>query len=241
MKQGIVVCTWSGGQPWADLCLDSLKSLYDKYPIYVVVNDILNADPKWINSLWSSFSIIGINKDEREPGGLRQVLTETNLNEFWFLQDTVEITDTDFIEESFQEYSGYSVSYMRTFAQFYLAKWQRSVLESIDISIPKNKLEAIKYENTISNAYQEAMLDKRFAVVDPKMGYGNLRSNYIDTLFGEERFAVVGKNLIKRVSIVKENFRKDNSSLDNPEYLSEEEVKQWRKVWRVMTYNNTGV
>lgn len=232
MKQGIVVCTWSGGLNWASLCIESLIPIYKKYPFYLVVNDADNADKNWIAGMSNFMNVLLLKSDSRELGAIKSILKNTDLDEFWLFQDTVEILDTAFIEDTFINHQNKSASYMLNFMQFYLGKWKTDVLRSMNIPHPKDKMEAIRYEHSFANAYMEADSGEKICI-DPLIGYDNKRSNYIDTMFGEERFAVVGKFLIKRISVVNENFRADDGSNS---FLPNEEIEKWRQKWRVMVY-----
>lgn len=236
MKQGIVVCTWKGGLHWAELCLDSLSPLEGMYDIYLAVNDYGSDITEQVsNPTWNyKINLLGIKGDYREIGAMKAVLDRTDLDEFWLFQDTVEITDPSFIVESFTSYAGISCSYMNNFMQFYLGKWGTDLLRKIDITLPKTKMQAIKYEHTLANAYGSIVPPPGYTIIDPHFVYWNERTNYIDTLFDEDRFAVVGKYLIKRVSLVRENFRVTGSSLDDPEYMSEEAILNFRKTFRRM-------
>jgi hypothetical protein len=229
MKQGIVVCTWSGGQPWAHLCIESLIPIYGKYPIYVAINDIDNADNVWINAISKYVNIIGIRSDYRELGVIRSILKNTDLDEFWFFQDSVEITDTFFIGDTFENHPGETATYMNNYMQFYLGKWKTNILKELDIPEPKDKMEAVKYELDFANKYFAADAGNKSIIVDPSMRYDDKRTNYMDTLFEEDRLAVVGKFLIKRISIVKENMRDDSG-----EFMSDEDIEEWKKIWRKM-------
>lgn len=236
MKQGIVVCTWSKGLHWANLCLDSLSPLIGKYPIYLAVNDVNSAveqDLQMLQNLENTYKVklLGVADDSREVGAMQAVLLTTDLDEFWLFQDTVEIIDTTFITESFEGYPDVTVSYAGNFMQFYLGKWQTNILCQLNLKAPKDKLEAIKYEHVLSNEYVEKI--GGYLTIDPVMSYKN-RGNYIDSLFDEERFAIVARYLIKRISLVKENFRVEGLPIDNPQYLTEEEIINWKKGWRRM-------
>jgi hypothetical protein len=233
MKQGIVVCTWSGGKDWTWLCLNSLEPIYGKYPIYVVINDYKNAPKDWIEELNKYVNVILIESDLREIGALTSIVKNTDLDEFWFFQDTIEITDTTFIVRSFEDFPGNSMSYMQNYMQYYLGKWKSEVIRSMDIKLPEkiSKLEAIEYELKFANSYAAKDFSKSPLAIDASMGYSNYRSNYIDTLLGDERLAVVGKYLIKRLSIVKENMRYSRDT-----YLSEKEVLEFKNSYRRMIY-----
>ena len=233
MNQGIVVCTWSGGKDWTWLCLNSLEPVYGKYPFYVIINDCENADKDFIEELNKYVNVILIKSDLREIGAFLSIVKNTNLDEFWFFQDTIEITDTSFIVRSFEDFPDVTMSYMYNYMQYYLGKWKSDVIRKMDIQLPKeiSKLEAIEYELKFANSYAAKDFTKSPLAIDTLMGYNNHRCNYIDTVLGEERLAVVGKYLIKRLSIVKENMR-----YSREEFLSEEEVIKFKNSYRRMIY-----
>lgn len=230
MKQGIVVCTWSGGQNWADLCLDSLRPVYEHYPFYVVMNDAKNADPQWVNDLAKFFNVILLDGDTRELGAMKAIVDSTDLDEFWFFQDTVEITDPSFIFQTFKECSGIDTSYNKNHMQYYLGMWDANVLRKMEIPIPRNKQDAIDYEWRFGNAYAISKGGTNGPIwigIDPTFNHLSEESNYLSMMFGEERLSVVGKYLIKRVSLAPENM-----IWINGKPFTEDDIKYWKTKWK---------
>lgn len=215
MNQGIVVGTWSGGQKEANLCLNSLKPLYGKYPILVAINNFNEADPEWVESLSKYFPILEIYEDFRELGAIITATAHTNLDEFWFIQDTVEILDTSFIEMTFKVFPGVTCSYHRNPMQYYLGKWRTSIIKQTPLfSFPKTKEEAIYLEWTYTNAYLETAKEpKGHLVVDLEFNLENWNANFLQKTFGEDRIGIVGRHLIKRLSIADWNPEKKDDVL----------------------------
>jgi hypothetical protein len=224
MNQGIVVVTWSGGKNWAELCLKSLESLKERLPIYIVINDAPNANRVWINSLIPRYNVIEVGGDFRELGALKCIIERTDLDEFWLFQDSIEITDPSFIIESFY-YDRISFSYSKNTFQYYIGKWRRDTLKMIEIPLPKTKLDAIGYEFRFGNFYRS--LETGIYIVDSDFDHENRETNYLETLFGEERLTVVGKYLNKRVSLAPENMIKMERV-----QLTSEEIEQWKESYR---------
>lgn len=199
MKQGIVVCTWSGGINWANLCLISLIPFYEKYPIYVAINDYSNVDKTWVDALSENFTVIPVEGDYREVGAILAVTEQTDLDEFFFFQDSIEITDPGFIEFafSFPETASYHSNPM----QFYLGKWKTDVIKRMPkVPLPTNKEEAIKLETEFYNLYGVTAGTFRVLILDKEFSMSN-DSTYIETKFGEERICIRGHSLIKRFSL----------------------------------------
>lgn len=211
MNQGIVVVTWSGGKDYANLCLNSISSLYGFYPIYVVMNDAPNADPEWIDALKKFFNIILLDGDYREMGAIKVIAEHTDLDEFWLLQDSIEVLNTGFMWDSFVKHPGKSCTYCKNPMQYYLGKWQTAIIKEMDnIPIPKNKEEAIYLEHEFYNMYRDTGEKLRILgtaiLYDGTFDHKNKEANYIEEIFGELRLCVVGKELIKRLSLSPENL-----------------------------------
>lgn len=234
VKQGIVVCTWSGGSSWANLCLYSLRELYGMVPIYVVVNDAQNADEEWIQQLAESYNTMLLFGDFREVGALKAITDHTNLDEFWFFQDSIQITDPSFIVNSFVNYSGKDVTYHHNHFQYYLGMWDANILRTMEFpEMPKTKEEAIALEADFCNAYsiiknKDNLDASQCYIVDLDFDHLNLERNYVTHLFGEQRVAVVGNYLIKRLSVVPENLLWPDRTPFSAEYFLE-----WIKQWKV--------
>lgn len=225
MKQGIVVCTWSGGKKWANLCLKSLEPLYGSYPIVVVINDAANASRFWIKQLMTRYSVVEIKDDLRELGAIAAITEYGDLDEFWLFQDSIEITDVSFIPDSF-DFEDYTFSYHKNYMQYYLGKWRKEVLKQIEIPLPSNKREAIEYEWRLFNLYRQVEDQNGIYIIDPTFNHEDRKKNYLETKFGEERLSIVGKHLIKRLSLHPENMVK----LERIP-LTEEEIDWWMNSW----------
>jgi hypothetical protein len=139
IKRGIVICTYSGGAEQLDALLTTLVGC--KYPIYIVVNDSTHADVRWICRLqrWGA-TIIMNPEDSYECGAIQEVLKQTDLDEFIFLQDTFEILDQSIFDMAFEHPTSVSFNpYFECFA----GKWRRKALENVEIPKTLTKVDAV--------------------------------------------------------------------------------------------------
>jgi hypothetical protein len=227
MKQGIVVVTWSGGAKWANLCLDSLSPLYGQYPFYVVVNDGKNAHPKWIEELTKYFNVVLLDGDHREMGAIKVITEHTDLDEFWLIQDSIQFINPSFIWDSFENHPGKTCTYCKNPMQYYLGKWQASIIRQMDnIPLPKTKEEAVYLEHEFYNMYRDKKNELDYQppemiIYDSAFSHKNKEANYIEEILGEKRLSVVGIGLIKRLSLSPENLviEPDRRPFTEEEYL----------------------
>lgn len=232
MKQGIVVVTWSGGKDYANLCLESLFPLYGQFPFYVVINDANNTDPDWIEILKNFFNVILLDGDYREMGAIDVITNHTDLDEFWLIQDTIEITNPWFIWDSFTNHAGKSCTYCQNPMQYYLGKWQTSIIKKMQIPLPRTKEEAIYLEHEFYNMYRDIGNEENLLgdmiIYDSKFDHNNKEANYLEDIFGEKRLCIVGNSVIKRLSLSPENLvmEPDRRPFTQTEYL------EWLKSWK---------
>jgi hypothetical protein len=194
------------------------------------MNDAKNADPQWVNVLAKFFNVLLLDGDTRELGAIKAIVDHTDLDEFWFFQDTVEITNPSFIFQTLQEYSGVDTSYNKNHMQYYLGMWDANVLRKMEIPIPRNKQDAIDYEWKFGNDYAifKGGTDAPMGIViDPTFNHLSEENNYLSTMFGEERLSVVGRYLIKRISLAPENMMWQDRTPFN-----EDDIKYWKAKWK---------
>ena len=117
------------------------------------------------------------------------------VDEFFLLQDSVEVFDTSFIDDAFERFPGQSVAFDRHFSH-YMGKYRREVLQRMR-PLPKvtSKEEAIYQEfkfvqNYVKYEWREIpVLDDKFADDNP--------DNYWANTFGRKNLVLVSKYLKK--------------------------------------------
>src|SRR5574342_425490 len=107
MKQAIVIYTHHNAPGALENCLNSLRD-YFKYPIVILYND------DW------------------EIGAIKWMYEHTDYDEFFLMQDTVEIKDTNLFDILFVEWREYSIM-IAPKANSYLAKYRRKTLDNVHI------------------------------------------------------------------------------------------------------------
>ena len=127
--KAIVIATTKNRSDWAKQCYDSLKD-YTRYPVII------------------------LDHYEYELGKIRWILENTNLDEFIFLQDSVILKSTDWLDEVF-DYNG-SVSFAARPFFMYLGKYKRETLERVGVPEVVSKQQAVDYEATWTKQYSEA-------------------------------------------------------------------------------------
>jgi hypothetical protein len=185
MKQGIVICSWSGGREWLDQCLKSLEGC--KYPITVIINDAGNADPHWIEAIKHNVGLI--NEDTYEVGAIQA--GHQVYDEFFFLQDTCQIKNLEIFDIIFQEYKGKSIQWGYKF-QSYLGKFRKEILDQIEFPMVRTKTDAIANETDFLNKYLE--LDPETVVLFPM--FSDFTGHQISYL-GRNNLMIENEYLIK--------------------------------------------
>lgn len=195
MKQGIVVCTWSGGWESCEVLLNSLWNV--PYPVLVVVNDASNF-PEWKKLYFMTgeqgWNAVGQKEDRFEIGAIEMALDITDWDEFFFLQDTFEIKNQDLFRRIFDEFPGRSVSY-NPYLQMYLFKYRREVLEKIQIPKVRSKRESIRLEEGFNREYELA--DGNVHIFNPKFTDDKFYGNF-EERFGRKNLKMEDDYLIKR-------------------------------------------
>lgn len=200
MQRAIVVCTWSGGRDYTNLCLQKLPT---NYPVVVVVNDAANVSQEWVDVLQETYHVLLIAENSFELGSIEAVYRHTPIEEFWLIQHTIEVLNPEFIDIGFS-YKGRSISYGYNEFENYLGKYIRTTLDKTSIPKVVDKWSALFYESEFHIGYSKAE-DNLILCIDPTF-YSDNPDNYLGNIFGEYRFVEVGKYLLKRRSISRESF-----------------------------------
>lgn len=196
MNRAIVICTSAGrGEQLINL-LDSFGS-YRRFPFWIVMNDAPKESTEYLEWLERNFKLITLEDNYWELGAIESTLTYY-IDEFFFLQDTIEILDTSFIDDAFERFPGKSVAFDRHFSH-YLGKYRREILLEINITggFPRvtSKEEAIYQEFKFAQRYAElewretTVLDDKFADDNP--------NNYWEERFGRNNLVLISKYLKK--------------------------------------------
>jgi hypothetical protein len=198
MKQAIVVCSWSGGEEFTNHCLKSLKRT--DYPIIVVINDANSSRQEWVDALQEIYHVLPIFENKYEMGAIKAIYEQTDIEEFWLVQNTIEVFDTRVFPLAFS-YTGKSISYAYNQFENYLGKYVRSTLDKVEIPDTPSKHDALYQEFAFHIKYCEAESpDGLIGCIDPTF-YTNNPDNYITPIFGEKRFVEIGEYLRKYRSL----------------------------------------
>lgn len=142
----------------------------------------------------SKHHILKVDCDGYEIGKIKWVLDHTDIDEFVFLQDSVEIKDPKFIEMCFFLPQSVSICNYPFFFGCYLGKYKRSVLEKMDLPDIKNKKEAVEYEAQIGIDYAKHEIP--FALFEDLHNV----ENYVEK-WGHKVMKIENEYLIKYKSI----------------------------------------
>jgi hypothetical protein len=160
--KAIVIATTKDRSDWAKQCYDSLKD-YKRYPVII------------------------LDHYEYELGKIRWVLDNTTLDEFIFLQDSVVLKTTDWLDEVF-DYDG-SVSLAKRPFFMYLGKYRRAALEQTGLPMVNTKKEAVDYESTWTREYAKS--DNFIALFDLS------DTNHFEEHLGRRNMIIDNDRLIK--------------------------------------------
>lgn len=125
MSKAIVICTTPKSTHWLHNLLDSFQG-YDKFPIIIL----------------SDYGY--------ELGKINFIHKHTDITEFFFLQDTIEIKNPSIFDKGFT-FAG-SVSWDSGFKS-YLGKYRREILDKCTIPLPKSKMDSVVFEETFNWEY----------------------------------------------------------------------------------------
>lgn len=197
MKQGIVVCTWSGGQEACEILLKSIWNV--PYPVLIVINDVKNMPLDWWKKLYAmtgeqNWHIYEQEHDGFELGAIKAALQHTDWDEFFLLQDTFEVLNKDIFRILFEDYRERSVTY-NPYKQMYLIKFRREILEKMEIPEVREKLESIRQEEVFTTAYGN--LEPNMHCFNPAFKDDAFYGNY-EERFGRRNLVMRDQYLIKR-------------------------------------------
>lgn len=125
MNKAIVICTTPKSTHWLNNLIASFNG-YDKYQILIL----------------SDFTY--------ELGKINFIYNHTDITEFFFLQDTIEIKDPSIFEKGFN-YGG-SLAW-DSGLKSYLGKYRREILAQCHIPLPKSKMDSVIFEETFNWEY----------------------------------------------------------------------------------------
>ena len=160
--KAIVIATTKDRSEWAKQCFDSLKG-YKRYPVII------------------------LDSYEYELGKIRWMFENTTVDEFLFLQDSVELKNTDWLDAVF-DYNG-SVSLAERPFFMYLGKYRRKALERLELPYIASKQQAIDLEATWTKQYSE--LDEHIKL------YSLTDTNIFREHLGRRNMIIENEDLIK--------------------------------------------
>lgn len=120
------------------------------------------------------YQVIVLTQGRYELGKIKWVYDHTDLEEFIFLHDTMEIKRFEWMDEAFAH--PFSVS-LTPMPNMYLAKYQRKVLKHVPIPEAKTKEDSVYYEGHFAHEYFK---------VDP--AFKVLWDNLEDAADGQRRY-----------------------------------------------------
>jgi len=147
-----------------------------------------------LNSFTTPYDILIADCDGYEVGKLKWVLEKTDIDEFVFLQDTVEVKDPRFINICFALPQSVSICNYPSIFGCYLGKYKRSVLEKMNLPDVKDKLGAVEYEMKIGQDYSK--FETPFVLFDDL----NNVDNFVEK-WGKKVMKIENDYLIKYKSI----------------------------------------
>lgn len=163
--QATVIATHVSGTPFLDNLLRSFRG-YDRYPIFVVINQYVPGQKAIFEAIVSRFpelpiTLLTLEQNAFEFGGLYAAMTQTDVDEFFLLSHSCEIVDLGIFEVMFDTYRGRSVACFPggkgdgIFWNAHIGKYRRPVLEAIDFArfMPRNI-----YEATVRSEFYFTML-----------------------------------------------------------------------------------
>jgi len=159
----IVIATTPGRENWLAQCLTSITK-----PVMVL----------------SDFTF--------ELGKINWLFNNTNLERFFFLQDSVVIKD-ERVFELLDDNASIALSSDPSIYGMYLGIYEREHLAKIDIPIPKSKREAIDYEMSWTAKYCQAAKNVRIAFPD----LADRNATKKEIVFGRENLVLENDFLIK--------------------------------------------
>lgn len=165
MRTGIVIGSYRGS-PWLGQCLASIPLGHE---LIVVAN--------------GGF----------ECAAIKWAWQHTDLDEFLYLQDSVEVMNREWVDRLFTEQSGSSVSCLSTPGIFgsFLGKYRREVLDLVGVPETHTKMDAIKAEREWTSKYAAA--DETTVVLWPELTDNDRR----EERFGRENMVLENAHIRK--------------------------------------------
>ena len=128
--------------------------------------------------------VIVVRCDGYEPGKIKWVLDHTNIDRFWFLQDSVVIHDPTFLTVGLNVTGATSLcACPREYGSF-MGVYDRHILEQVGIEPAQTKADAIAMEISWTSAYVQAaggcavmfpdLSDANATGIEPRHGRENL-------------------------------------------------------------------
>ena len=161
----VVVATTPGREQWLNQCL---KSLGDR-------------------------SVLVLSDFTFELGKIRWMFSNTCVDRFMLLQDSVIVKDPKFFDMAFDYPRSVAVSQCPTVFGMYLGIYHRDTLAAAGMPQPKTKKEAIYYEMHWSNRYCSY---EHVPVMFPEFNDHNAKGKTIE-LFGRNNLVLENDYLIK--------------------------------------------
>ncbi len=178
--KAIVFLTHIDRKQWIENALKSLEG-YTKYPIVVLVNGCSQIN-------WNlGCKIVCTDNNFFEAGGLQTLLKYTDIDEFVYLHDSVEIKDTELFDKIFSTPNSVALSAR---LMMFMGKFKRDILNKMDIPMTKTPVESVLYEDRFGREY--CRLDKDIEWLDPVSD-----TKIFDSKFGKNVMILENKYLKK--------------------------------------------
>lgn len=165
MKKAIVISTSPKRFVWLNNLLQTLNN-YQDYPILIFANE-----------------------ENYEHGNIKYAL-DIGLDEFFFLQDSVEIKNTDIFKIAFEDYEGRLVAVDPSFKS-YLGKYTRKSLENACIPEKQDKITAVDTEQNLGDFLVRTNIDMVSLTTDFN------KSNVFEEKFGRVNMILENEYLKK--------------------------------------------
>lgn len=149
----------------------------------------------WLKQCLASISkpVLVLSDFTFELGKINWIFSNTKIDRFMFLQDSVIIKDEKIFELLYQDKGSIALTNDPGMYGMYMGIYERKILEQIEIPIPKSKSEAIQYELTWTDTYCKAARNVRLAFTD----LTDSRAKRKQVIFGRENLVLENDFLIK--------------------------------------------
>jgi len=216
MQQGIVIVTHPKHKKFLRNLLRSLDA-YSEYPTYIVVNDWRSGDLHYqlfLDELtnYPEIDVIHNIEDGYECGAIQMVLDQTDLDEFFLLQDTWEINDPVYLFDlAFNIHKGACVT-IHPRGQCYAVKFCREVLQQMEIPKTRTKERAIYHEAHFVKDYLK--LDTPHHTVCPDWGNVDERKQLKEEKFGRLNLVISNDIVTKYKGTWQHNLQDRINAID---------------------------